>query len=99
MNGSPNEFEPQSRYGKPPSTRYQGGINPLADDPDTAFRIGTGPACDLLYTGQGAVGNLYAVMVYKGRLSAKKRKAVESYLGCRFGVAELCPDGESKSEL
>mmetsp|Transcript_20111 Transcript_20111/g.36388 ORF Transcript_20111/g.36388 Transcript_20111/m.36388 type:complete len:342 (+) Transcript_20111:62-1087(+) len=96
MNGE-DEFEPQSRHGKPPSSRYQGGINPLADDPDSFFRIGTGPSCDLLYTGQGAVGNLYAVMVYKGRLSGKKRKAVESYLGCRFGVTDLCP--ESKAEL
>jgi len=71
---------------------YKGKIDPHEDAPKSPFYLGAGPSSKHLidFTGEGAFGLMYGVLVFNKKLDAKQMHLAETYLACHFGLEAKC---------
>jgi hypothetical protein len=80
---------------------YRGKVDPHEDVPGTDFYIGAGPSAKWMidFTGEGAYGLLYGLLVFNRQLAAKGLDMAENYLACRFDLEEQCDKASKKAEV
>lgn len=74
------------------SWTYRGKVDPHADAPGSPFYLGAGPSAEHLidFTGEGAHGLLYGVLVFRKKLEPKELQLAENYLACHFNFEAKC---------
>lgn len=74
------------------SWTYQGKVDPHADVPGTPFYLGAGPSAEHMidFTGEGAYGLLYGVLIFSKKLEPAQMHVAETYLACHFNFEDKC---------
>lgn len=78
--------------------QYRGKVDPHEDVPGTPFYLGAGPSAEYMidFTGEGAYGLLYGLLVFRGKLQPKGLHMAETYLACHFGLEDKCDQEVAK---
>merc|ERR1712194_284553 len=71
---------------------YRGKVDPHEDVPGTYFYLGAGPSAKHMidFTGEGAYGLLYGVLVFRKKLETDELLLAENYLACHFNFEAKC---------